>query len=663
MYSVKRIKIISAVVIAILLLVAAFANQAVSQNTATAKVSRFGEYSGYSKQAFDGYQRQSRYVPVRDGTRLAVDIYHPTKQGELTDQKLPVLVWSTWYKRATVNPDGSVGLPILRIDQSDSQARYFLEHGYVIVAIDVRGSGASFGATPPDNQIFPVYGQDNHDIIEWAAKEPWSTGAVGMFGNSFMGHTQVAAAAAHPPSLKAILPGSHAFFGWPETGGAIPKTSIDYRIAMGKLNDSVTDQNVQALKEGEGTSGQRIEATFSKLSVVAPVDGPQGEALLKEAIAEHKKTGSMMSAARSREQIIAGVIKQLGSGDYIEALYQSLGQPAIESNIPIYSIGGHFDWYASTPLLWFKNWQGPKKAVIGPWTHAPDEVNDPKADAHNRAMTVEGLRWFDYWLKGIENGVMDESPIHFAVIDKDSNRGTWLNSSTWPMDRVERKTFYLDIKPQGDQVLSDRIGRQDQQAALMVDYSVTTGPTTRYGDSSGSSPLHYPELSEANSKGLVYTSAVLEKDIAVVGAPVIELNLTGTAADALVVVILEKVLPDGQSIFVSDGKLQASWRALSPAPFNTLGLPYASGSKKLVDSMPPLHAGPTTMTFNLKSTGMVFEKGSRIRLLITGADAENYYQQAITPAPALTVFSGPTLTSQLSLPLLDTLDAMAFGDW
>ena len=345
------------------------------------------------------------------------------------------------------------------------------------------------------------------------------------------------------------------------------------------------------------------------------------------------------------------------------SLYPTIGQPATESNIPIYSIGGHFDWAPLTPLLWFENWKGPRKAVVGPWTHSPDEVDDPKSDAHNRAMTVEGLRWFDYWLKGIENGVMDESPIHFAVIDQDSNRGAWIGSSIWPMDSVERKTFYLDVKPQGDLALSERVGKQDRDAAFIIDYSATMGPTNRYSDSSGGGPLHYPELSEANSKGLVYTSAVLEKDIAVVGAPVIELNLTGTAADALVVVVLEKVLPDGQSIFVSDGKLKASWRALSPAPFNTLGLPYASGSKKLISSMPPLHAGPTMMTFNLASTGMVFEKGSRIRLLIIGADAGSYYQQEITPAPELTIFSGPTLTSKLSLPLIEALDSLEFGEW
>ena len=287
MYRVNNIKMISVAAVLVLLMVAAFVNQSGTENTIAAKVSGFGGYSGYSTAVFDGYKRQSRYVPVRDGTRLAVDIYHPTQQGEPTDQKLPVLVWSTWYKRATGNSDGSISSSVLRIEQRHSQARYFLERGYVIVAVDVRGSGASFGAAPPADQMFQVYGLDNYDIIEWAAKEPWSTGAVGMFGNSFMGHMQMASAATHPPSLKAILPGSHAFFGSTRAGGAVFKSTMDYVISVGKLHDSIIDKNMQT--ENEGTAGQRIEAAFSKINVVAPVDGPQGEALLKEAIAAHKK--------------------------------------------------------------------------------------------------------------------------------------------------------------------------------------------------------------------------------------------------------------------------------------------------------------------------------------------------------------------------------------
>ena len=139
------------------------------------KISRFGEYSGYSKRSYDSYVRESKYVTVRDGTRLAVDIYRPAVAGKAAKGPFPTLVTNTRYWRAIEAQDGTLTQFIaFEMDDRNSQRRYLLEHGYNIVIFDARGTGASFGQAldPFDLVTFRVSsGKDTHDVIEWAAKQ------------------------------------------------------------------------------------------------------------------------------------------------------------------------------------------------------------------------------------------------------------------------------------------------------------------------------------------------------------------------------------------------------------------------------------------------------------------------------------------------------------
>ena len=162
------------------------------------RVSKFGEYKGYSEEIYDSSIRTSQYLTMRDGVKIAIDVIRPAKDGKVAEEPLPVLWTHNRYRRAYI----AGGKLRTMADRPDIQL--LLKHGYVIASADVRGSGASFGSW--DGIFTKEETQDAYEITEWLASQPWCDGNVGMFGGSYLGITQLMAASTHPPHLKAIFP-------------------------------------------------------------------------------------------------------------------------------------------------------------------------------------------------------------------------------------------------------------------------------------------------------------------------------------------------------------------------------------------------------------------------------------------------------------------------
>lgn len=394
---------------------------------------------------------------------------------------------------------------------------------------------------------------------------------------------------------------------------------------------------------------------------VAPVMGESGPRLLKEALEEHRQGSNKMYAALASDE---DFVKLYSTRD-------AYGKNAFDiaklnvAGIPTYIHQGWYDYYPETGPLYLQNIKGPIKVAIGPWTHHPDETDDPKSQAHEVFWKTESLRWHDYWLKGIDNGVTKEPPLFYSIIDQGTDRGAWKSAYQWPDPNVQRQDYFMSHQTGPHKLTTKDDSTIESKASFTVDYTATTGKSARMWDSSGGtvSGLHYPELTQLNSKGIFYTSAVLKKDLAVVGAPVIRLNLTSTHPDMQVNVFLEKVLPNGSSIFVTEGVMMASWRALAKPPYDNLGLPYLDGREQTIKNTPPLNAGIATIELDLNPVGMLFEKGSRIRVAITGADADNYYQDPIYPPPKVTLVSGGMNPSKISLPILNPGKELTFDHW
>jgi putative CocE/NonD family hydrolase len=331
------------------------------------------------------------------------------------------------------------------------------------------------------------------------------------------------------------------------------------------------------------------------------------------------------------------------------------------SGIPTYLWNGWYDADASGAAVLFANLSVPKKMAIGAWGHGPNEDNrrgdQPLESESRELLTVESRRWFDYWLKGIDNGVMDEAPVHYAVMTGQQGR-SWRTAERWPPAEASSLALHLTAGPSGSIAsIHDGVLVAGQppsgKVAFRVDYGVTTGQRTRYYDGAGRGPMAYPDMAAHGRRSVTFTTAPLDQDLAVVGHPVVTLFARSTAADGELDVYLEEVDASGRVTYLSDGALRASHRTLGAPPYRDyLGLPYPSSLRADVEAAPRFDEAVAQLRFDLQPTANLFERGHRIRIAVTAADADDHVTIPILPEPEVTLFFGGDQPSQIELPVL-----------
>lgn len=578
-----------------------------------AKVSVFGKYQGYSEADYDGWVKTSRFLYMSDKVQLAADIIRPTRMGKVEEQPLPVVFMHARYHRD-------------KGDASPEFCKHLLQHGYVLVSVDTRGSGASFGTS---RGVFaPEEALDSFEIIEWIAKQPWCNGKIGMQGVSYLGGVQLMAASMRPPHLKAIFP--------------IMTPSDVYGLAY---HNGVFFQNL--IKRWFAVT-RLLDTEILGPSVDDDVNG----SLLKTAVKEHFGNRSVLDIFEanpfrdSRDSL---------TGAMIARDWQPSGcfQKIQEAQIPIYLWGGWFDGFVRDAFLIHRNTGASNKLVVGAWSHSP---RDPEISREMfELLKVEELRWFDYWLKGIDNGIGSEPPIRYNTM-KNGKSNEWRTTTVWPLPNAKATEFFFKAGPIGsvgsinDGLLDASVPTVNQeQDEYVVNYTATTGTTSRWCNVVGEG-FGYPSMTGNDQKGLTYTTRILSGDMEVSGHPVVCLWAASSVDDAEFFVYLEDVQPDGRSSYITEGALKASYRALSQAPYHFLDLPYHSECK--ADFKPLIPGQPTELIFDLLPTSYIFKAGNRIRLTITCADRDNSPIKELTPPPSITLFRGGTLCSKLILPLL-----------
>ncbi|HET9209566.1 MAG TPA: CocE/NonD family hydrolase [Thermoanaerobaculia bacterium] len=566
----------------------------------TPKVSEFNHYSGYSEAVYDGWVRSSRYVTARDGTRLAVDLFRPTRGGKVAEEKLPVVWTHHRYQRETVQEGKTY-----TILDSFEWLPEVVKHGYVVAAVDVRGSGASFGTFTGMFNLKET--QDSYDITEWLAAQPWSNGNVGMYGVSYLGITQYMAAGQKPPHLKAIFP----------------------EKAVTDLYDLLWHGGIFHAPFIEFWTRLVHELDVDKPA--PPVDEDKDGSLLKAAVQQHR-------ANRDAAKLYAGLPfrdsadPQTGVQVYRDWTPITYLRQIRESKVAVYHLAGWYDRYVRDQTLLFRNLSNPQKLTIGPWTHVQEEHMD---------FAAEHLRWWDYWLKGIDNHVMDDAPVHYYVMGA-PEATAWRAAKTWPLPNERRTSYWLGpgrslgaAAPQGK-------GGRDERT---VDYSVTVSPDPRW-----SLERKFPELSAHDAKGLTYTTPPLAAPVEVTGYPVVHLWVSSSAPDADLFVYLEEVDARGSSRYVTEGMLRASDRATADPGYDTAGLPYHRGNKADRANLTP--GQPVELVFDLYPTSTLFAAGHRIRVTVTGADKANAVTPKRNPPPKLTVYREPGRASYIELPVI-----------
>jgi putative CocE/NonD family hydrolase len=613
------------------------------------RASAFGIYQGYSKQSYDGVRRTSDYLSLRDGLRLAYDLILPTQQGVVTRERLPVLFKYTPYLRTWTifDEDGHNRIAdFIELDwktRAMLRVRYWLskdghlfdslfrthwlepmvKHGYAVVVVERPGTGASFGVMNPS---FEANAREIDEILDWIAAQPWSNGKIGMYGDSYQAMVQFPAAATGNPHLKAIFPAS-----------APLEVYDDIQYRGGVYN--------RAFSQFFAGAAAHLE------TLVTPVDSDRDGELLAQAL-EQRRSETLRERLDLSSQEAAYRDSVTSDGVNIWEGPVAL-HPFIErinrSRVAVYLTGGWYDIFASAQLLWFHNLTVPKRLTIRPLDHTGMDKTDFDLDYE-----AEAHRWFDYWLKDIQNGIMDEPGLHYSVLGAPADRA-WRASRQWPLAGHEPTPLYL-ARGESGTVASVNDGLLTRQApeaadasdAYTVDYTTTTGVRSRW--SAVNWPRDYPDMRANDAKALTYTTPPLPTDVEVVGYPIAHLWLAADAPDLDVFVYLEHVDRSGASTYVTEGTLRASHRALSEAPFKNLGLPFHSHYRS---DLAPLPEGkPVELAIALLPTGYRFPKGSRIRIALAFADRDNFDTPVLNPPPELRVLRDSAHASFVTLPIV-----------
>jgi putative CocE/NonD family hydrolase len=615
------------------------------------KISEFGKYRGYSQAGYDGTQRLSDYLTLSNGTRLAYDLILPTKGGVPAHKPLPVLFKYTPYLRTFTifDKDGNnviAGLFNLGWkEKAFLRVRYWfgkrgnlmdplfrtkylenlVKHGYAVLVVERPGTGASFGVM---NGSFEVGGKEADEILEWIAAQKWCDGNIGMYGDSFQAMIQFAAAAAGNPHLKAIFPTSSGFDTYSSVtypGGVLNKTFASFFSWSTSFLERVPTP-VDSDKDGSLLAQARKERI--------------GSTLAKQSEIWFRKFPFRDSTTADGNKIWEGSAN----------LYPLLGR-INQAGVPVYMTTGWYDLFsgADDMFLWYVNLTVPRRVLVRPLDHSEVEKNQFDLD-----YGAEAHRWFDYWLKGIDNGIMNEPPIHYYVMGA-AKKDSWRTSDQWPLANQKLTPFYFSEGKTGSVAsVNDSFLRpeppthQDAADAYTVDYSTTSGKYSRWYAVNW--PRKYPNMQANEQKALTYTTPPLEADLEVTGHPLVHLWLTTDVPDLDAFVYLEEVDGSGRSSYITEGTLRASHRKLSRAPYNNLGFPYHSHYQS---DLQPIPAGePVELVFTLLSTSYRFPKGSRIRITVAFADADNFETPVIDPAPKLRLLRDKNHPSFVELPMV-----------
>jgi putative CocE/NonD family hydrolase len=559
-------------------------------------VSEPGQYSGFGDKMYDRYAISSQYVAVRDGTKLAVDLYRPLdSSGHTVDTPLPVLFMHTPYNRryfaAGGTGDGTSG------ESYPGFAARLVPYGYVVAIADFRGVYASYGKNEAYNRGEWVDAArfDAYDVIEWLAMQSWSTGKIGMWGCSATGGSQMQAITTAPPHLKAIFPMSCEFdvypFGVP--GGMSPPQGMDTKAPPG------------------GSSAAQRDA------MAVAVDGDTGSQQLMAATAEHTGGIENPGYVPFRDSTAQNIAEKW----WIKSSPHTYLDMINDSGIPLY-VAANWDEAATKygAFFTFKNVKNPAKLIVGPVTHCAWAMVQSMIGFD---ISVEEHRFFDHWLKGIENNVMDEDAVYYYTYNEPKDQ-VWRSAPTWPLPNEKRTPYYLGAKT----------------------LSLTPPTDTEAHDEA---TVDYTATATNLASGLIYETDVLSNDVRVTGHPLIELWAASSANDGDVIATLFDLAPDGKATtYNMQGRLRASLRKEADSPYDNLGLPWHPMNEADVQPLTP--GEPTLLRFDLYPISIRFLSGHRIRLVLTFADTAT---ARLDPVPTATIYRDATHQSSITLPIIE----------
>jgi hypothetical protein len=542
-------------------------------------------------------------VAMRDGVRLATDVYQPAVEG-----RYPAILERTPYGK-----DGA------------RWPAYFVPRGYVAVVQDVRGRYGSEGRWRPLRDDVA----DGFDTAQWIARQSWSDGGIGTVGTSYAGGTQHALAISGAPALKALVPvDAMSNFGryGVRHNGAFELRWLNWVFTLG---NAIGTPNAQAAAE---------RAAADRAAVPALLE-------LGTQVREYAKTLPLrpgLTALRLAPDYESWLVEAMGHGDY-DAFWKDHGSSVVDhlaeyKDVPVYHVSGWYDsWGTQVANLNYVELHKTKKSqrlILGPWTHggqgsshAGEAEFGPEAVVDMNALR---LRWFDRWLKGTDNGVDREPPVRIFVMGAGEPRktaegrvfvgGRWRDEQEWPLARTVSTPYYihaggvLSPEPPADAPPTRYLfdprhpvptigGNVSSEGALMFRGAADQRCRRDFWACEGDArPL------SARNDVLVFRTSPLERDLEVTGRLVVKLWASTSAPDTDFTAKLIDIyppsadFPGGVDLNVGDGIVRGRYR----------------GGPGRAEPMRPGEV--YEMTIEMYPTSLVFRRGHRIRLDVSSSN-------------------------------------------
>jgi putative CocE/NonD family hydrolase len=453
-------------------------------------------------------------VKMRDGVELDADVYRPDATG-----KFPVIIARTPYNKSTETGNHL------------AMGRYFAARGYVYVAQDVRGRGDSDGVFIP----YRNDGPDGYDSIEWCASQPWSNGKVGTIGQSYLGYDQWIAAVQQPPHLAAMIVLTTPPDPIVESPTGLPSPTYMswYNLLLGHTlhNDAAVDWN---------------------------------------ALYWHLPLDTMDSAGGYHSVYWQEAINHPGINSWWEPLIYQDKYDRV--HVPIMHVSGWYDDEQAGAIMNYigMTQKGPmdqrknQKLLVGPWPHAINSTHKLGEVEFGPTGQIDlfgyELRWFDYWLKNLDTGIMSEPPVRIFLMGKNE----WKDEPDWPIPGTQMVKYYLNSEGHANSLYGNgTLSLQPPASPTSDRYSYDPANPVPFITGATFSQLGGPDdyrPVERRDDVLVYTSEAFAKQQLICGPVRAHLYASSSATDTDFTVKFLDVWPNGFAQRMSDGMVRARFR-------------------------------------------------------------------------------------------------------
>jgi len=466
--------------------------------------------AGLSAAPKPGVQQLHALVPMRDGVRLAANVFLPPDHA-----RLPTILERTPYgKGAEITPNYQA----------------FVDRGYAVVVEDVRGRYASEGVFRPLEQE----PSDGDDTLNWIARQSWSDGKIGMIGGSYRGIVQWKVAVLGNPHLKAIFP--------------VVSGDDEYRDRFYSPGGAMKlGHRLEWMAENQKAPGYHPD--FGKYTLHLPLRTADIAAtgwisdMFRKAVA-HPAFDSFWQAISVREQLS-------------------------KVRIPVFAVGGWYDNFVESDLDAYAalhKTSGLNRILVGPWPHnmsIPFEGADFGPDSMQPIRQYQ-LEWFDQWLMGKDTPLVSQPPVKVFVMGANK----WIEAREWPPEQARPKKLFLEGDGRantlaGDGALSDKPARHGAEDHYLFD---PFNPAPTRGGAVCCNPQVFPwgpmdqRPVEQRQDVLVYSTTPLKQDVEVVGPVQVVLYVATSAKDTDFTAKLVDVFPDGYARNLTDGILRLRYR-------------------------------------------------------------------------------------------------------